>query len=188
MKKRIRDIAIVIATIAAAASSGAQSASDGFEFEKTYQMYKTAIMIAAGALILFLVGGFFFKRWANKRDREPFGFADLSNLEKRGLLTPEEAKKVRDALVRQTMQRANSPRTSLKGDEALLFDEEVRRLEALAQAKRAQKEKGEVPAAKPSEQEEIPAELQAAVAKGLLSQEEALAIARRAKSKSQHEK
>ncbi|MGB9692616.1 MAG: hypothetical protein ACPL7D_10655 [Candidatus Sumerlaeaceae bacterium] len=175
--------ALVCAALAVAPPGRAQNQPELSDFERTYRMYKTATWIAAGAMILFLVGGFLIKRRQTKLSEGPLGLDDLSKLEKRGLLTPEEAKKVRDALVRQAMQRANRPRTPLKGEEALLLDDEVRRLEALAQAKRAQKEQASTAASAVADATEIPPELQVAVEKGLLSHEEAVAIARRAQTK-----
>lgn len=153
-----------------------------------YEVYRWATVVVALAVIGFLLVTFFVRRSQRRaRDRSlPLDFSDISALQARGLLTPEEAKKVREALVRKASQPTPAVPPGLKGDAALLADAEVRRLEALAQAKKLEHQEGNKGPAgaervAKSTSETIPPELRPAVEKGLLTEEEALAIARRSK-------
>lgn len=166
-----------------------QQMQDELGFASLYTTYRKTVFWVGGGFLLFLVGVFLLRRAQRKAldQRLPFGFEDLTKLEQRGMLTREEAAKVREALIRQATQHtATTPRLPLKGEAALLHDEEVKRLEALAAAKRMEQEmrRGNVPSPLPDEAEEIPEELRPAVEKGLLSAEEAKAIARRSRKTS----
>ncbi|MCX7964476.1 MAG: hypothetical protein N2644_08385 [Candidatus Sumerlaea chitinivorans] len=63
---------------------------------------------------------------------------DLTKMEQKGLLTPEEARRVREVLARRAMERL-SEKSSVPsgGANALLADPEVIRLRQIAEAKRA---------------------------------------------------
>jgi polyhydroxyalkanoate synthesis regulator phasin len=149
-----------------------------------YDIYKKATVVVAVAVIAFLVAAFVVRRYQKRQSDSalPLDFTDLTKLEKQGVVTAEEAKRIRDALIRQATQPRSG--TKLKGEAALLQDEEVKRLEALAMAKKLSRQ------ANTRDHEErtsdvadvsIPEELRAAVEKGLLSVEEAQRIAQRAK-------
>jgi polyhydroxyalkanoate synthesis regulator phasin len=188
MSNWLKRVGWVLAYLFAAGVSRAQQLDDAAGITSLYDSYRNAVYWIAGALILFLIGAALVRRAQRRTLNEeslPFNFNDLTELEKRGKLTPEEAKKVRDALIRQATQRAKTTPAGLKGADALLQDEEVRRLEALAMAKRLSEEttKRAEPEQSPRTAEEIPPELREAVAKGLLSVEEARAIAERSRKK-----
>lgn len=162
-------------------------AQDSFDAQigEIYARYKLATIVVAVGVGLFLVAGILL-RWIQRRQQASTPSLDLGNLselEKRGLLTKEEALKVRDALIRQATKQPPRSSTRLKGEEALLMDDEVRRLELLAEAKRLEKQARQVASNSTQTDDTIPAELQHAVEKGLLSREEALAIAARARAK-----
>lgn len=185
--KFVRLVGFCVAFCFAAMAWG-QQAQDELGLANLYATYRKTVFWVGGGFLLFLVGVFLLRRAQRKAfdQRLPFGFEDLSRLEQRGMLTREEAAKVREALIRQATQRTSAtPRLPLKGEAALLNDEEVKRLEALAAAKRMEKEMGKnVPPPLTHESMEIPEELRPAVEKGLLSVEEAKAIARRSRGSS----
>jgi hypothetical protein len=174
-------LAIGSAFAAAAVAHGQDL--EGIPGAEVFSTYKTAVIIAIIALIGFMVGGLVF-RWVQRRQSArstSFDFGDLTQLQKRGLLTPEEMRKVRNALIRQATQNAKHQAKPLKGAEALLHDKEIKRLEALAEAKRMERQLEQGSTDSAASADEIPPELRTAVESGLLSREEARAIAARAR-------
>ncbi|MCX7625989.1 MAG: hypothetical protein N2Z21_07250 [Candidatus Sumerlaeaceae bacterium] len=185
---RLSRLLSVCLAFAFATISWAQQAQDELGLSGLYATYRKTVFWVAGGLLVIVVGGFIMRRAQQRAQRGarerrlPFAFDDLSKLEQRGMLTKEEAAKVRDALIRQATQRhlSSANPLQLKGEDALLHDEEVKRLEALAAIKRMAKETDVRTALNGAHDgEEIPEELRPAVEKGLLSVEEARAIARR---------
>ncbi len=184
MMKRATWCNAILAWLLAASPAFAQDSFDA-QIGEIYARYKLATIVVAVGVGLFLVAGILI-RWIQRRQAgsaPSLALGNLSELEKRGLLTREEAVKVRDALIRQATKQPPRSQTRLKGEEALLMDDEVRRLELLAEAKRLEKQARQSATASTQSEEGIPPELQQAVEKGLLSREEALAIAARAKAK-----
>jgi len=185
-RDRLCRVLAVGSAFAAAAVAHGQDL-EGIPGAEVFSTYKTAVIIAIIALIGFLVGGLVF-RWVQRRQSAmstSIDIGDLTQLQKRGLLTPEEARKVRDALIRQATQNTTPQAKRFKGEEALLHDEEVKRLEALAQARKMEKQLQQGPSEPAPPADEIPPELRTAVESGLLSRDEALAIAARARGNKQ---
>lgn len=99
--------------------------------------------IAALALIfLVLIIIYIFQRSGTfRRSDESLSMTmtDLTKMEQKGLLTAEEARRVREVLARRAMERLSQKSSAQSGGaDALLADPEVIRLRQIAEAKRAE--------------------------------------------------
>jgi hypothetical protein len=104
------------------------------------------IAAAAAVVILFVIMVLFFlfgrTRRANRLDNVlGMTIDDVGALQQKGLLTPEETAKVRQALARQ-FTRALADKGQHPGEAALLGDPEVQRLEEIARRKAAARAAG----------------------------------------------
>lgn len=110
-------------------------------FVSTYAVYA---IVALVAIFLFLLLLLVFRRARFGRAGESgigMTLDDVGTLQQKGLLTPEEMKRVREALSRQVVKQYSVQQGPKSGANALLHDPEVRRLEVLADAKAREKER-----------------------------------------------
>lgn len=101
-----------------------------------YLMYA---LMAAAALVFFIVVSLILRKLSLGKSSDPSAgltYLDVTGLKKRGMLTDEEAARVRAAMSRQVEKlRSDAEKPQIPGEVGLLTDPEVRRLEALAEAR-----------------------------------------------------
>lgn len=101
----------------------------------------TYLGIAVFALFLLILSLLIYVKIRGARaSRMEMGMtlSDVSSMQKKGLLTEEESKRVRQALSRQLSKQLEAKPAAGGGIGSLLNDPEVKRLQAIAQARTAQ--------------------------------------------------
>lgn len=95
--------------------------------------------MAMAAIFGLIVAVLIVRKLGSGRHSDPMAgltYLDVAGMTKSGLLTEEEAARVRAAMKKQVaQQQAAAMRPTLKGELGLLSDPEVQRLEALAEAR-----------------------------------------------------
>lgn len=155
-----------------------------------YLIYVVFSVIALVIFLFVMLVMYKFRSGRGSSAEVGLAFDDISRLKEKGLLTEEELKKVRAAMARRLTDQLKTKATAAK-PETLLFDPEVMALEEKARAKEQARAntppldatQAPLPPAAPQQAQPevpLPPDIEALVAKGLITQEELEAIRRRA--------